>query len=146
MRRETSLPNAAATVASPICAPVVEAQLEAADSGGSKATALAHLDSLLGAPSNFRDQMVPIGNLVSARLHAARGEKERSLQLIRRRAVWSQYLSTQLLEEARLAASTGDRVGAIRAYRHYLALRSEAEPRLKPDVESVRRELGQLEK
>jgi hypothetical protein len=66
--------------------------------------------------------------------------------LIRRRAVWSQYLSTQLLEEARLAASTGDRVGAIRAYRHYLALRSEAEPRLKPDVESVRRELGQLEK
>jgi hypothetical protein len=37
-------------------------------------------------------------------------------------------------------------VGAITAYRHYLALRSDAEPRLKPDVERVRRELDQLEK
>jgi tetratricopeptide (TPR) repeat protein len=142
MRRERFHPTPAGTMASPICAAVVEAQLEAG--GASNATALARLDSLLGAPSNFRDQLIPIGNLVSARLHEARGETHTSLQRIRRRTVWSQYLSTQLRDEARLAASTGDRAGAIRAYRHYLALRSEPEPRLRPDVESMRRELARL--
>jgi tetratricopeptide (TPR) repeat protein len=145
MRRETFHPGPAGAMVSPICGAVVEAQLEAVGRSASSASALARLDSLLGAPSNFRDQLIPIGNLVSARLHEARGETQRSLELIRRRAVWSRYLSTQLREEARLAASTGDRVGAIRAYRHYLALRSEPEPRLRAEVQAVRRELAQLE-
>ena len=46
-----------------------------------------------------------------------------------------------LREEGRLASLTGDRAGAIRAYRHYLTLRSEAEPALQPEVRAVRAEL-----
>ena len=51
-----------------------------------------------------------------------------------------------LREEGRLAALTGDRAGSIRAYRHYLALRSEAEPALQPEVRQVRAELEALER
>ncbi len=66
---------------------------------------------------------------------------------MRRRAYnWSnsQYLATFLREEGRLAALTGDRAGAIRAYQHYLALRSDPEPSLKPEVDRVRAELARL--
>jgi len=49
-----------------------------------------------------------------------------------------------LREEGRLAALTGDRAGALVAYRHYLGLRSNPEPRIKPEVEQVRRELAAL--
>ena len=38
----------------------------------------------------------------------------------------------------------GDRAGAIKAYRHYLALRSDPEPALRPAVEAVRAELAKL--
>ncbi len=54
------------------------------------------------------------------------------------------YLSTFLREEGRLAALTGDPIGAIRAYQHYLALRSDPEPSTKPEVDRVRAELARL--
>ena len=38
----------------------------------------------------------------------------------------------------------GDRTGAIRAYEHYLALRSDPEPSLKPEADRVRTELAKL--
>ena len=47
-------------------------------------------------------------------------------------------------EEGRLAALLGDTAGAIRAYRHYLVLRSAPEPKLKAQADSVRRELAAL--
>jgi hypothetical protein len=47
-------------------------------------------------------------------------------------------------EEGRLAALAGDREGAIRAYRRYLAIRVDPVERLKPEVESVRKELARL--
>jgi hypothetical protein len=49
-------------------------------------------------------------------------------------------------EEGRLAALNGDREGAIRAYRRYLALRSGAEPRLQRQVAQVRAQLEALER
>jgi hypothetical protein len=49
-------------------------------------------------------------------------------------------------EEGRIAALAGDREGAIRAYRKYLAIRVEPDPSLKPEVEQVRRELARLER
>jgi hypothetical protein len=49
-----------------------------------------------------------------------------------------------LREEGRLAALTGDTVGAVRAYRHYLALRTNPEPEVKSEVDSVRAELARL--
>jgi adenylate cyclase len=42
-------------------------------------------------------------------------------------------------------ALLGDRAGAIRAYRHYLAPRYDPEPALRPEVERVRAELVSLE-
>ena len=45
-------------------------------------------------------------------------------------------------EEGRLAAQLGDTAGAIRAYRHYLALRSDPEPRLRAQADTVRMELA----
>jgi hypothetical protein len=49
-----------------------------------------------------------------------------------------------LREEGRLAALTRDRAGAIRAYRHYVALRSDPEPALRPAADTVRAEPARL--
>ena len=66
-----------------------------------------------------------------------------------RRGVWyypPRLLSTQLREEGRLAARLGDRTGAIRAYEHYLALRSNPEPVLLPQRDSIRAEVNRLKR
>ncbi len=88
-------------------------------------------------------------NLVVARLAEAQGDLPLALRAVRRRAneyvmlpPW--YLSTFLREEGRLAALTGDTTGAIRAYRHYLALRPNPEPGVAPEVEGVRAALAAL--
>ena len=87
------------------------------------------------------------GNLLLARLFEARGDLPRALAVIRRRHYFlgpPLYLSSYLREEGRLAASLNDRPGAIRAYEHYLALRSSPEPSVEPEVREVRRELAKL--
>ena len=90
------------------------------------------------------------GNLVAARLLEKSGDIRGALAAARRRSdAWTYnnpYLATQLREQGRLAALAGEREEAIRAYRHFLALRADAEPGLQPQVESVRRDLRQLEK
>jgi tetratricopeptide (TPR) repeat protein len=87
-------------------------------------------------------------NLVVARVAEAQGDLALALRAVRRRgAVFGEfpwYLSTFLREEGRLAALTGDTAGAIRAYQHYLALRPNPEPEVKPEVERVREELARL--
>ena len=89
-------------------------------------------------------------NLVAARLLEKLGDNRGALAAARRRTdAWTQnnpYLATQLREQGRLAALVGEREEAIRAYRHYLALRLDPEPAIRPQVEAVRRELKQLEK
>jgi TolB-like protein len=87
-------------------------------------------------------------NLVVARAHEEAGRDADALRAVRRGA-WQyppQLLSTYLREEGRLAARLGDTAGAIRAYRHYLALRSDPEPSLRPQVDSVRADLARLER
>jgi hypothetical protein len=88
-------------------------------------------------------------NLVLARLWERQGEPARALQAVRRRGsafLWSaMYMASFLAEEGRLAALTGDTTGALRAYRHYLALRYDPEPSVEPKVEKVRRALMALE-
>jgi hypothetical protein len=78
------------------------------------------------------------------------GDTRGALAAARRRTdAWVQnnpYLGTQLREQGRLAARAGEREEAIRAYRHYLAFRTNVDPALRPQVEAVRRELNQLEK
>jgi hypothetical protein len=88
-------------------------------------------------------------NLVIARLAEAQGDLPLALRAVRRgiggRLLLSTYyLSTFLREEGSLAALAGDTAGAIRAYHHYLALRPDPEPEVKPEVEQVRAELAKL--
>jgi TolB-like protein len=87
-------------------------------------------------------------NLVVARVAEAQGDLALALRALRRRASgpgqFPWYLSTFLREEGRLAALTGDTAGAIHAYQHYLALRPDPEPEMKPDVVQVRAELAKL--
>ena len=144
-RRFAHAGESAEPLATPICMAAAEAQLAAAR-GRPFAAELARLDSLLGAAWNSRDLLLTVGNLVAARLHEARGEVPRVLEVIRRRSGWNAFLSTQPREEGRLAALAGDRDGAVRAYRHYLALRSAPEPSLREEAERVRAELERLER
>jgi serine/threonine-protein kinase len=93
-----------------------------------------------------QDVVLEEASLVAARLWQALGNPERALAAARRRMrYWTPtFLSSYLREEGRLAALTGDRAGAIRAYRHYLALRYNPEPALRPQVDAVRAELARL--
>ncbi len=111
---------------------------------------LERLDSLMraldyqGAHAG-RTQMA---SLVAARLFERAGDARRALAAVQRRGdMWSNgllYLPAQLREEGRLAARLGQREQAIAAYRHYLALRFDPEPRLRDEAEQVRRELAAL--
>jgi hypothetical protein len=131
----------------PVCAAAAEAKLAAARRRSDAAAALARLDALLAAGSDMQQLLPTIAVVVAAQLHEARGELQHALALTRRRTFWWNWLlSTPLREEGRLASLVGDTLGAVRAYRHYLALRSDAEPQLRPDVERVRAELARLER
>lgn len=88
------------------------------------------------------------GDIIVARLHERLGDRVGALRAIRREEWYypPEYLATTLREEGRLAALTGDREGAIRAYRHFLALRAGAEASRRADVDRVRAELQRLER
>lgn len=90
----------------------------------------------------------PVANLIAARLWHERGETARALATVRRRVVGvdprAVYVS-QIRDEARYAALVGDRDGAIRAYHHYLALRTDPEPAVRPKVNEVSAELYALQ-
>ncbi|MBI4544110.1 MAG: winged helix-turn-helix domain-containing protein [Gemmatimonadetes bacterium] len=138
-------PAAASTYG--LCAEWLEA-MRAARAGGPEAAARrARLDSLLLTPT-WQQWWLEAASVVSMRLHEQGGEWDKALAASRRRGfiIGNPYfLSTLLLGEARLAARTGDREGAIRAYRHYLALRPQPE-RGAPaaNVAAARRELARL--
>jgi eukaryotic-like serine/threonine-protein kinase len=90
-------------------------------------------------------------NLEIARLAEEQADLGLALRAVRRRdggylGGFPWYLSTFLHEEGRLAALTGDTAGAVRAYRHYLALRTNPEAEVKPETEVVRSELARLER
>ncbi len=131
------------------CAILLEAWLGVMREAPEAEAALARLDSLMRAwpPFEVDDYQSIATNLVIARLRGARGDHAGALVAVRRRlygGFFPRYLSTYLREEGRLAVLTGDRASAIRAYGHYLALRSDPEPQLKPDVERVQAELARL--
>jgi eukaryotic-like serine/threonine-protein kinase len=153
-----------------ICAALLEAKLAAASGAAGAAAALDNLDTLMRSgpggqrngpsvaftlspayvrstvgisPCGFED----FANLEVARLRERQGNIPAALSAVRRRTYsyhLTDYLASHLREEGRLAAVSGDTSGAIRAYRHYLALRSDPEPALRPVVEAVREELAKL--
>ena len=103
----------------------------------------AYVRSTIGiSPVAFEDFV----NLDLARLRERQGDLRAALTAVRRRSYsyhLSDYLAPHLREEGRLAALTGDSAGAVRAYRHYLALRSDPEPSVRPAVDSVRAGAGE---
>jgi tetratricopeptide (TPR) repeat protein len=124
------------------CASTLDAWLAAETRRPDAARKLERLDSLARSSINGR------ANLVVARLHERNGDLPEALAAVRRRGgwfmMWPAYLSTFLREEGRLAALTGDTAGAIRAYQHYLALRRNPEPALKPEVDRIKSDLARL--
>jgi tetratricopeptide (TPR) repeat protein len=94
-------------------------------------------------PVGFED----FANLIVARLREGEGDLRAALEAVRRRSYAyhrTDYLASHLREEGRLATLTGDRAGAVRAYQHYLALRSDPEPALSSQAEQVRTALAKV--
>jgi hypothetical protein len=122
----------------------VSDMLIASDARRNDAAALrARLDSAARSgccrPPNHIDLMLAIA-------FERAGNDTAALRAVRR-GQWrfpTMYLATYLRMEGRLAARVGDTTGAIRAYRHYLALRSNPEPHLRAGADSVRAELARL--
>ena len=86
-------------------------------------------------------------NLLLASAYELAGNDSAALSALRRgKGTGPASLSTYLLREGRLAARLGDRAGAIRAYKHYLALRSDPERRLRLQRDSIRAEVDRLER
>jgi tetratricopeptide (TPR) repeat protein len=129
-----------------VAALLLDAQLGALDRRPQAPAQLARVDSALRTNAE-PVQFVALGNLIVARLWEASGDPARALGAVRRRIFdYTQhpFLATMLRQEGRLAELTGDRPGAIEAYRRYLALRPDPEPALQPQVEQVRAELARL--
>ncbi len=130
---------------------VIEAMLATVGRHADVRAKAVRLDSLLRATDYSRTHVgrYTVAAVVAARALEATGDLPGALAAARRRHMWndisSPYLAAQLREEGRLAALTGDREGAIRAYRHYLALRAEPEPAVAAQVAAVRAELRRLE-
>ena len=130
---------------------VVEAMHADLVGGPGARVAAMRLDSLMrnldyASAHPGRTQMA---SLVLARVLERAGDLPRALLAVRRRGdAWTPnhlYVAEQLREEGRLAAMLNNHEQAIAAYRHYLALREEADESLQPEVEQVRRELARLE-
>ena len=130
-----------------VWASVLEAMLATAERRSRAMTLVRRADSVL-ATSPLQSRVNSL-NLIVVRLLEAQGDLSGALAAIRRNTYhwnYQSYLSSCLREEGRLAALTGDRPGAIRAYRHYLALRSNPEPALAAEVKRVRVAVEDLER
>jgi serine/threonine-protein kinase len=133
-----------------LCAGVLDALRSALGNRGDVAKKIERLDSLARArvdglpPSTTLTQAA---NLELARLQESRGNLAGALRALRRREYffWDlTFYSTALREEGRIRALAGDRAGAVEAYQHYLAIRSDPEPSQSAEVERVRNELARL--
>ncbi|HWC75685.1 MAG TPA: hypothetical protein VG454_17295 [Gemmatimonadales bacterium] len=128
-------------VLSRVCGALLRATLAVARRSADARAAVDHVDSLMQ-----QGTLEQCFNLMVARLLEREGDIRGALAAVRRRSnTETGCLAPMLRDEGRFAAATGDREGAIQAYRHYLVLRSAPEPRLAPEVARVRAELAGLE-
>jgi serine/threonine-protein kinase len=135
-----------------VCAAVLETRLAAATGSTQLPELLDRLDSLVRTGPPSTSWLLVAANLTVAELRERQGDLTGALAATRRRV--TQYdigeprvlvgLSTFLREEGRLAELTGDSAGALRAYRHYLALRDDPEASVVPEVERVRAAVRRL--
>jgi hypothetical protein len=125
------------------CSAALEASLAVSRARPDAQSLLQRLDSVAQARPELRWSFPR--HRVVAHLWETRGEWGRALAAIRRRPHGAvRYLAADLHKEARLAALAGDTTGAVHAYRHYLALRLDPEPVLRPQVEAARAVLARL--
>jgi len=128
-----------------LCAALLAALRAVLDQEAAAGPLVDRLDSLLRQGPVVED--LEQADLVLARLRERQGKLADALVATRRRPLspgGELYLSTYLKEQGRLAALTGHRAEATRAYRHYLILRSAPEPASAADVARVRAELARL--
>lgn len=133
---------------SALCPVLLEAMIEWFDTSGGASPALDRLDALMRQGPR-REINAAVANLAVARWREARGEISGALSAVRRRGrSWGGFrflvVPALLRQEGRLAARAGDTTGAIRAYRHYLLLRTHPDPAVRPQVDSVKTELARL--
>ena len=88
-------------------------------------------------------------SLLIARLYQEQGRTDRALRAVRRRYSSLGYpnppgLAESLRLEGKLASASGDKVGAIRAYRNYLKVRADPEPARMAQRDSVVAELAAI--
>ncbi|HEX5574737.1 MAG TPA: protein kinase family protein, partial [Gemmatimonadales bacterium] len=116
------------------CGFLLQALLAAAEHRPDAGAAFGRLDSLLRAGGG-----VPGWAMEVARWREAQGDLQGALRATRLLSTYFPILNLAygLREQGRLAALVGDRSGAIKAYSHYLALRYNPEPAVKPEVDQV---------
>ena len=135
-----------------LCATIIEAQTAAALRRPDALARLERLDSLTRVDPALTSWVLTPANLVVARLRESRGQLAQAVAAARRRSYIADLYEHRILvalpmllrTEGRLAASLGDTVGAVRAYRHYLALRSDPEPSLRAQADGIRHDLAAL--
>ena len=125
------------------CGAALEASLAASRARPEAELLLQRADSLAQAIPGWKWSFPR--HRVMAHLWEARRDWRRALMAIRRRPRGAvRYLAADLRKEAWLAECAGDTAGAVRAYRHYLALRLDPEPVLRSQRDSTRVELARL--
>jgi eukaryotic-like serine/threonine-protein kinase len=132
-----------------VCLAGLQARLALGKGDPSAPRMVARFDSMAAARIWAGGGYRAFVNLDVAELQEAAGNLPGALRAIRRRAYnWIPDeligLPLYLRTEGSLAARTGDTAGAIRAYRHYLALRSQPDPELVPERDSVRAAVQRL--
>lgn len=90
-----------------------------------------------------------LASFILPRIFRSQGHLDRAPAAVRRRWIGTGWpnpwnLAISLRIEGQLAAETGDKEGAIRAYQGYLLLRPNPDPRLIPQRDSVKAELAAL--
>ncbi|WP_148306116.1 serine/threonine-protein kinase [Gemmatirosa kalamazoonensis] len=127
---------------------LLDAQIAALERRSDAHALLVAADSMLREGPGGRE-LEGAGNLIVASLWEREGDLPRALAATGRRRVDTSIpfaFSTYLRERARLAERGGAREEAIRAYRHYLTLRRNAEPSFAVHLASVRDALARLER
>jgi serine/threonine-protein kinase len=140
--------------ANPACLALLEAMQAVRDGHPVRVALVLRLDSLLltvppgtSGVNSPPDAGLEVVNLAAAHLLERVGLTAPAFRAARRSS-WSGFhgpYSPRLRELGRLAVLAGERDAAVRAYRHYLAIRRDPEPALIPQRDSVRAELAALE-
>ncbi|HJU65659.1 MAG TPA: hypothetical protein VJ596_08275, partial [Gemmatimonadaceae bacterium] len=132
----------------PLCAMMLEAEIAVAAAGPNARQVVQRVDSVVRTGPNGPDVEAMI--LVLSQLYDRLGAPEAGLAAARRRvynwdesALW--YLPQLFRQEGKLAALIGDREGAARAFRLYLALHANPDPGLRAAADSVRADLARLD-